>query len=78
LAWVTAGEGGFPFPGVKRLCREGDHPPPFRLWMSVIISLQLPPICVHEMDIDKYTVAENFQQAQLKAYDQCFQFRFQN
>jgi len=39
--------------------------------MSGTISLQLPRICVHEMDMDKYTVVENCQhlQAELKAYD---------
>jgi len=82
LAWVPVmgGEGGVPFPGVKRLYREGDHSPPFRLWMSGTISLQLPPICVHEMDMNKYTVVEKCQhlQAELKEYDRSFHFRVQN
>lgn len=72
--------GEVPFPGVKRLCHEGDHSPQFRLWMSGTISVQLPPPPAHEMDMDKYTIVENCQhlEAELKVYDQSFHFRVKN
>ena len=47
--------------------------------MSVTIYLP-SPICLHYVDVNNYTVAENCQhlQAELKACDQSFHFPVQN